>query len=46
MKPYYRAVGSEKEVFRHAHANHLPLLVKGPTGCGKSRFVITHFPKA
>ena len=39
MKPYYRAVGSEKEVFRHAHANHLPLLVKGPTGCGKSRFV-------
>lgn len=39
MKPYYRAVGLELEVFRHAHAKRQPLLVKGPTGCGKSRFV-------
>lgn len=39
MKPYYRAVGAELEVFRHACEKRLPLLVKGPTGCGKSRFV-------
>lgn len=37
--PYYRAVGSEIEVFRHAVANRLPLMLKGPTGSGKSRFV-------
>lgn len=37
--PHYRAVGAEKEVFRHAHEGGLPLLLKGPTGCGKSRFV-------
>ncbi len=39
MKPYYRPVGAEVEVFRHAYAQRLPLLVKGPTGCGKSRFI-------
>jgi len=39
MKPYYRAVGAEVDVFRRAYAQRLPLLVKGPTGCGKSRFV-------
>ncbi len=37
--PYYRPVGGERELFRFAHAQHLPLLLKGPTGCGKSRFV-------
>lgn len=37
--PYYRPVGRECEVFRLASANRLPLLLKGPTGCGKSRFV-------
>jgi nitric oxide reductase NorQ protein len=37
--PYYRAVGDECELFTHAYKNHLPLLVKGPTGCGKTRFV-------
>lgn len=36
---YYRAVGHEVTVFRHAYQNRLPLLLKGPTGCGKSRFV-------
>lgn len=39
MKPYYRPIGAEVGVFRHAYAKRLPLLVKGPTGCGKSRFV-------
>lgn len=37
--PYYRPSGNECDVFRFAHAHHLPLLLKGPTGCGKSRFV-------
>ncbi|MDQ3033188.1 MAG: CbbQ/NirQ/NorQ/GpvN family protein [Myxococcota bacterium] len=37
--PYYRAVGRECEVFRFAAQNRLPLLLKGPTGCGKSRLV-------
>lgn len=38
-EPYYRAIGSEVEIFRLAHAGRLPTLLKGPTGCGKSRFV-------
>jgi len=38
-RPYYRPVHHEVEVFRHAHARRLPVLLKGPTGCGKSRFV-------
>ena len=38
-KPYYHAVGKEKEVFEHAYKNKLPFLLKGPTGTGKSRFI-------
>ncbi len=38
-KAYYRPVHQEVEVFRHAWDNRLPVLIKGPTGCGKSRFV-------
>ncbi len=38
-EPYYRAIGKEEEVFEHAFKNKLPLLLKGPTGTGKSRFV-------
>jgi nitric oxide reductase NorQ protein len=37
--PWYRPVGNECDVFEKAHAQHLPLLLKGPTGCGKSRLV-------
>jgi len=37
--PWYRPVGNEVTVFEHAYAAHLALLLKGPTGCGKSRFV-------
>ncbi len=37
--PYYRPVGKEIEVFEHTYTNKLPLLLKGPTGTGKSRFV-------
>ncbi len=38
-EPYYKAVGREIEVFEHAFKNKLPILLKGPTGTGKSRFV-------
>lgn len=37
--PYYQPVGNECTLFETAHANGLPLLLKGPTGCGKTRFV-------
>ncbi len=38
-EPYYKPVGREIEVFEHAFKNKLPILLKGPTGTGKSRFV-------
>jgi nitric oxide reductase NorQ protein len=37
--PYYRELGNERSLFKLAFENRLPLLLKGPTGCGKSRFV-------
>ncbi|OZA24943.1 MAG: AAA family ATPase [Hydrogenophilales bacterium 17-61-9] len=37
--PWYQPVGRECELFEYAFRNRLPLLVKGPTGCGKTRFV-------
>lgn len=37
--PYYHIVGKEAEVFEQTSANKMPLLIKGPTGTGKSRFV-------
>lgn len=36
---FYKETGKEVEVFKHAFENKLPLLLKGPTGTGKSRFV-------
>lgn len=40
MKPtYYEVIGSEEEIFLAAYRQQLPLMLKGPTGCGKSRFV-------
>ena len=38
-QPYYVSVGDEEKVFRAAYHQGLPLLIKGPTGCGKTRFV-------
>lgn len=37
--PYYHQTHQEKEVFIHVFRNRMPLLLKGPTGSGKSRFV-------
>ncbi len=37
--PRYRPIADECDVFERAHALRMPLLLKGPTGCGKSRFV-------
>ena len=37
--PFYLEQGAECALFETAHANRLPLLLKGPTGCGKTRFV-------
>jgi nitric oxide reductase NorQ protein len=38
-EPYYQPVGKEIELFEAAFKNRLPLLLKGPTGCGKTRFM-------
>ena len=38
-EPYYRPVGDEIELFTAAYRQHIPVLLKGPTGCGKTRFV-------
>lgn len=38
-RPYYVAVGNEEKVFRAAFHQGLSVLLKGPTGCGKTRFV-------
>ncbi|WP_413873505.1 CbbQ/NirQ/NorQ/GpvN family protein [Albidovulum sp.] len=37
--PFYLPQGDECDVFAAAYTNRLPLLLKGPTGCGKTRFV-------
>ena len=38
-EPYYVPVGDEVELFEAAYREKLPLIFKGPTGCGKTRFV-------
>ncbi len=37
--PFYEPSGNEISLFEHAFNQRLPLLIKGPTGCGKTRFV-------
>ena len=37
--PFYEPSGNEIALFEHAYKQRLPLLIKGPTGCGKTRFV-------
>ncbi len=38
-KPYYRSIGDEVRLFEAAHADRMPMMLKGPTGCGKTRFI-------
>jgi len=37
--PFYQSQHNEVELFEHAYHRQLPLLIKGPTGCGKTRFI-------
>jgi nitric oxide reductase NorQ protein len=37
--PFYLPTGDEIELFRAAYEQRIPVLLKGPTGCGKTRFV-------
>jgi nitric oxide reductase NorQ protein len=39
QEPYYRATGSEVALYEAAYATRMPMMLKGPTGCGKTRFV-------
>jgi nitric oxide reductase NorQ protein len=38
-EPYYRSVGDEVRLFEAAYEAKMPVMLKGPTGCGKTRFV-------
>jgi nitric oxide reductase NorQ protein len=38
-EPYYRPVADEVQLFEAAYAARMPVMLKGPTGCGKTRFV-------
>jgi nitric oxide reductase NorQ protein len=38
-EPYYESVGNELELYSSAYEVRMPMMIKGPTGCGKSRFV-------
>ena len=39
IEPYYRPVGEEILIFEAAYRDRLPVMLKGPTGSGKTRFV-------
>ena len=39
LAPYYLASGNEVALFEQSHARQLAIMLKGPTGCGKTRFV-------
>ena len=38
-EPYYEQQGEEIALFEAAYQNQIPVLLKGPTGCGKTRFM-------
>jgi len=38
-EPYYEAMGNEVALYTAAYKSRMPVMVKGPTGCGKSRFI-------
>jgi len=37
--PYYRTVADEVELYEAAYSVRMPMMLKGPTGCGKTRFI-------
>ena len=39
LEPFYLQVADEVAVFEAAYAERIPVLLKGPTGCGKTRFI-------
>jgi nitric oxide reductase NorQ protein len=39
LEHYYEPIGSEIGLFEAAYASQIPVLLKGPTGCGKTRFI-------
>jgi len=38
-EPYYESQGEEIALFEASYRNQIPVLLKGPTGCGKTRFM-------
>ena len=38
-EPFYQPQDDEIEMYTAAYMNRMPVMLKGPTGCGKSRFV-------
>jgi nitric oxide reductase NorQ protein len=38
-EPYYQRTADEVAIFEAAYAERLPVMLKGPTGCGKTRFI-------
>lgn len=38
-EPFYRETGNEVALYESAYVHRMPLILKGPTGCGKTRFV-------
>ncbi|MCP1506160.1 nitric oxide reductase NorQ protein [Pseudomonas marginalis] len=38
-EPFYQPLDNEQLLFEHAWRHRMPVLIKGPTGCGKTRFV-------
>jgi nitric oxide reductase NorQ protein len=39
QEPYYRPVSNEIVVYEAAYSERMPMMLKGPTGCGKTRFI-------
>lgn len=38
-QPYYKPVSNEEQLYEAAYDARMPVMLKGPTGCGKSRFI-------
>ena len=38
-EPYYKPLGNEVALFEAAYESRMPMMLKGPTGCGKTRFI-------